>query len=231
MVLWAKSYPRERIFLFVFFPRLSPERTGDSYDCHRGSCLKSKCTNQSRRSRCRRSGTVEPPSVRRRTWRAASHCEGWCTPGGSWVGGLRRALKRDRKKNRNEAVVKSLSYVWQTNAEATTVFIKRKPLSKRFVKLTGAQKGGGGEINGVSSDFGEGCESHLEVLHHSAINPTWRPRRQMLNGLFMAVTPRCVWDNRLRRGGRSKSKVELGGTSSDGFLRPPYRCAIRPKFH
>lgn len=65
------------------------------------------------------------------------------------------------------------------------------------------KEGGGGEINGVSSDFGEGCESHLEVLHHSAIkkkkNPDAGGTRRMLNGLFMAVTPRCVWDNRLRR--------------------------------
>lgn len=100
--------------------------------------------------------------------------------------------------------------MFQTNAEATMVFIKWNPLLKRFVKLTGAQKGGGGEINGMSSDFREGCESHLEVLHHSAINPTRRPRQRMLNGLFMAVTPCCVWDNRQQCGGRSKSEVERG---------------------
>lgn len=115
-----------------------------------------------------------------------------------------------KSTEKRKTVVRRLSYVWQTNSEATTVFIKRKPLSKRFVKLTGAQKGPVGEINGMSSDFGEGCKSHLEVLHHSAINPTRRACRRMLNGLFMAVTPRCIWNNRPQRGSRSKWKVERG---------------------
>lgn len=93
-------------------------------------------THQSHRLRCRRSGTVEPPSAHKYACLAASPHRDWCTPVGSSVCWLQSeggvlVIKKGSALN-------FFFFLMFNQQQFDEVFINWKPFSKYSVKQTAA---------------------------------------------------------------------------------------------